>query len=304
MRGVLPRISIFKEKQVAMKIECVIVCQNYSDFLEHTIPENLNHVDRMVVVTHPDDKATQALCQKYSVDCIPTEVMHDRGDKFNKGRAIGLGLSHLKHDGWLLHIDADVLLPHRFRAMLDHAKLNEDYIYGADRLNCRGFDNWAENKHKVVPQHMWRYLVTPQNDFQLGARLLHQEHGYCPIGFFQLWHSKKRVTYPVVCGSAEHSDVLFAVQWPREKRALLPEFFVYHLESTAEFGANWNGRKSPPFKPSPKKVQAPQDMLEAFNSQISAMQRHPDLWKEFLKLLERLFHEHCHPKPYKPKGKA
>jgi hypothetical protein len=233
-----------------MKIECVIVCKDYSDFLAHTLPDNLQHLDRLVVVTHPDDKATQTLCNKFGVDCLKTEVFHDDGDKFNKGRAINLGLSHLRHDGWLLHIDADIALSHRFRDMLSRAKLNDQFIYGADRLNVPSYESWIANKPTTVPQHQWRFMVTPHEKFSLGSRLLHSEYGYCPIGYFQLWHSSLRRTYPVVNGSAEHGDVLFAVQWPRERRILLPELFVYHLESEqGQMGMNWNGRKTKPFGP-------------------------------------------------------
>lgn len=231
-----------------MKLEAVIICKDYSDFLAHTLPVATNTLDRVVVVTHPKDGKTKLLCAKYGVDVIETEVMHDDNDKFNKGRAINLGLSHLRHDGWLIHLDADIILPHRFREMLYHARLNEKCLYGADRLNCKNFENWDKNKGKTVPQHMWRFMVTPQWEFPLGSRLVHKEYGYCPIGFFQMWHSSVRRKYPIVCGSAEHSDVLFAVQWPRHERVLLPEFFVYHLESEgSKFGDNWKGRQTKPF---------------------------------------------------------
>lgn len=238
-----------------MKIECVITCVNYSDFLAHTLPDNLQHLDRIVVVTHPDDKGTQALCNRFGVDCIDTKIFHEDGDKFNKGRAINLGLSHLRHDDWILHLDADILLPHRFRRMLHHAQLDETNLYGADRLNCISYDHWMANKHKTVPQFAYRYLVTPNEEFSLGSRLLHKEYGYCPIGYFQMWHESANRIYPIMSGSAEHADVLFAVQWERSKRILMPEFFVYHLESEkAKMGTNWAGRKTkgfgpPPFKP-------------------------------------------------------
>lgn len=232
-----------------MKLECVIVCKDYSDFLSHTLPENIQHVDRMVVVTHPDDKNTQILCDKYGIDCIKTEVFHQDGDQFNKGRAINLGLSHLRHQDWLLHIDADIVLPHRFRDMLSRARLSTLNLYGMDRLNCVSHDHWVKNKHKTVPQFSWRYLVNAAEEFPLGARLIHCEYGYCPIGYFQLWHSSQHMKYPMVHGSAEHSDVLFAVQWNRDKRILLPECFVYHLESEkCAMGVNWKGRKTKPFE--------------------------------------------------------
>lgn len=229
-------------------IEAVVICYNYSDFLEVTLPHNLNCVDRLVVVTHPSDKHTQRLCDKYSVDCIKTEVFHDDNDRFNKGRAINLGLQNLRHDGWLLHIDADILLPPRFHHALHMAKLDKTKLYGCDRLNSKSYENWERYKHKTVPQHAWRFMVNPQEEFPLGSRLVHLEYGYCPIGYFQLWSSSVRRQYPIVCGSAEHSDVLFAVQWPRQDRILLPEFFVYHLESEeVKMGANWGGRKTKAF---------------------------------------------------------
>lgn len=231
-----------------MKLEAVVVCYNYSDFLEATLPNNICQVDRLVVVSHPSDKLTARLCDKYSVDCIKTDIFHDDNDKFNKGRAINLGLSNLRHDGWIMHLDADVLLPHRFRNALSMAKLDKNSLYGCDRLNSVTYENWEKHKNKTIPQHGWRFMVTPQKEFPVGSRLLHLEYGYCPIGYFQLFHSSARKQYPIVCGSAEHSDVLFAVQWPREKRVLLPEFFVYHLESEAvKMGANWDGRQTKPF---------------------------------------------------------
>lgn len=233
---------------MTLKIEVVIVCKNYSDFLSHTLPENIELVDRMVVVTSADDKGTQRLCAEYGVDCLETAIYQENGDAFNKGRMINLGLGHLRHDGWILHIDADILLPHKFKHMLMQAKLNTEFIYGADRQNTLSYDNFQEHRNKSIPEHKWRFMVQPNKEFPLGSRLVHQSHGYCPIGYFQLWHSSKRKSYPEICGSAEHSDCLFAIQWPRDRRALLPEFFVTHLESEiTPMGINWKGRKTKHF---------------------------------------------------------
>ena len=70
----------------------------------------------------------------------------------------------------------------------------------------------------------------------------------------QLWNPKGSGVnrYPILVeGDMEHTDVLFAIQWPRCKRHLLPEGFCIHLESSGEFGANWHGRKTPPFRGMP-----------------------------------------------------
>lgn len=231
-----------------MKLEAVIVCHNYADFLEHTLPENMQFFDRLVVVTGYSDKATQHLCSKFGVDCIQTDVMHDHGAKFNKGRAINLGLGHLLQQDWVLHLDADILLPHDFRKLLQHARLHKENLYGADRLNVSGYDHWHKHKHRRIPSHAHRYFIEPPKEFPIGARIVHFEHGYVPIGYFQLWHGTRR--YPINQGNAEHTDVLFACQWPRYQRILLPEVVVYHLMTgSGHMGENWDGRQSPPFCP-------------------------------------------------------
>lgn len=234
-----------------LKIEAVIVCKDYSDFLENTLPENMKYVDRLIVVTHPSDGKTQALCSKYSVDCVVTEVMHEDGDKFNKGRAINLGLGHMRGLGWMLHLDADILLPHNFRNMLQRSGLKENCLYGADRANVFGYDHFMNHKHKLNLHYAHRYFVEPPKEFPIGARIIHNEHGYTPIGYFQLWHRSSGKRYPIHQGNAEHTDVLFAAQWARQNRVLLPEVIVYHLDSElgpTPMGKNWNGRQTPLFQ--------------------------------------------------------
>lgn len=237
-----------------MRLEAVIVCVNYADFLEHTLPENLNHLDNIVIVTTPEDKATIALCNRLGVTVVDTKEFFIDGAKFNKSRAINLGLSHLRYKEWYVQMDADVLLPHRFRQMIDHAKLDQSCVYGADRVNVLGFEAFQEREAEIYgPQHTYKYLVNPPHSLSIGSRLIHNEYGYCPIGYFQLFHSSSGRKYPIHQGSAEHGDVLFSVQWERSKRILLPELFVYHLESErARMGINWDGRKTAPFKPKAK----------------------------------------------------
>jgi hypothetical protein len=99
-------------------------------------------------------------------------------------------------------------------------------------------------------QHRNHCLLSPP-PFPLGSRLvLREQGGYVPIGFFQLWHGRHGRRYPLRQGNAEHTDVLHALQWPRDKRRLLEEVFAVHLESEpSRMGANWSGRKTAPFGP-------------------------------------------------------
>lgn len=231
-----------------MKLEAVTVCHNYGDFLAETLPYNIQHFDHYTVVTHPDDKETIAVCNKFGVECVKTETMHTDNDAFNKGRAINLGLGHLRGLDWFLHLDADIVLPHNFRNLLHRSKLRHENIYGCDRLNVYGYEHWDRHKHKMVPHYEGRYFVEALKEFPLGARIIHDQEGYTPIGYFQLWSASQHKRYPMQQGLAEHSDVLFAAQWPRHQRVLLPEVLVYHLESNdgpIAMGANWKGRKTP-----------------------------------------------------------
>ena len=150
-----------------------------------------------------------------------------------------------------IHLDADIVLPDRLRTVLEKSRLDKRCVYGADRVNVRGYAEWERVKSDpaYARQFHHRYLINVPDGLPLGARLLHDEFGYCPIGFFQLWHSSARRRYPVNQGSAEHTDVFFSCQWPAANRRLLPTVICYHLESeNARWGANWNGRTTDGFE--------------------------------------------------------
>jgi hypothetical protein len=259
-----------------MTTECIIVCVDYADFLAQTLPHNMQHFDRVLVVTSFNDRATQSLCRRLSVECRPTDVMHQRGESFAKGRAIDYGLGYLRRADWLVQLDADIWLPPQTRNWLNWIPLDDDCIYGIDRVNCVGYGNWARFMAGDVGdasptsspaprglssramdrlQHRYHCMIQPPAigtlPFPLGTRIALREHGgYVPIGFFQLWHSRHERRYPLLQGSAEHTDVLHAIQWPAGKRRLIPEIIGIHLSSeSGPMGVNWSGRQSKRFGP-------------------------------------------------------
>ena len=232
------------------KLEAVTVCVGYADFLAATLPFNMQQFDRIIVVTSYDDKETQELCRRLSVEYRPTDVMYLDGDKFNKGRAVDFGLGFCRGDDWLCHIDADTWLPPMARFHLDKADLDLDSIYGCDRCLCPSYAAWQRFIGNV-PRHQHDYLCRVKAPpFPLADRISLPEHsGYIPIGFFQLWHGRHNRRYPQCHGTAERSDVLHPLQWPSSKRHLLGEIIAVHLESEpAELGTNWEGRKTKRFE--------------------------------------------------------
>jgi hypothetical protein len=118
-------------------------------------------------------------------------------------------------------------------------------------------------------QHRYHCMIQPPalagHNFPLGTRIALREHGgYVPIGFFQLWNARHERRYPLLQGSAEHTDVLHALQWAAGKRRLIPEIIGIHLSSEpGPMGANWSGRTSRRFGPSTEHAADPASYTSA-----------------------------------------
>jgi hypothetical protein len=232
------------------KLECVIVCDKYDDFLLKTLPTNKFLFDKIVIVTSPDDKKTQKVCEYLHVECVVTDRLESRWGRFRKGCGINDGLEKLDKDGFVVHMDADIYLPPQTRILLKNMNLDKQMIYGIDRFIVKGAEAWERFVSEPKLQHEDGAWVHP-NAFPLGTRVMHPHvGGYIPIGFFQLWHPLKSGIDKYLEGhtNAGREDAAFAGLWPRHKRAMLPEIIGYHLESNdSTIAANWNGRTTAPF---------------------------------------------------------
>jgi hypothetical protein len=165
-------------------LEIVTVCIDYADFLAETLPYNVQHCDRYVVITHPDDYKTRNVCKTHGVQCLLSKDANRHGHQFNKGRLIERALQHTSADGWRLHLDADIVLPARTRHYLKSAELEPDCIYGCDRLMVKSRGEWEKAKQSgVLTQHKWQSAMH-YPPLQLGTRWGNESTGYVPIGFF------------------------------------------------------------------------------------------------------------------------
>lgn len=239
-------------------IEAVSVCVGYGDFLREVAPYNRPLLDRWVVVTSPRDEETREVCRACSIECVLTEE-HGRDGPFSKGRMIDRGLATLGLFGWVLHIDADIALPADLHQVLDDAHLDEQNLYGADRLNVSGEAAWD----RVRARGLWARPIPwacdiGRKDTTPGRRIVNHTHGYTPIGYFQLWHGqgeawRHRPTtgYPRRHGTAARTDVQHALMWDRRRRVLIPELVVWHVSKGGHMGANWAGRTTPRFRTGP-----------------------------------------------------
>jgi len=238
--------------RIAVRLEAVTVSVDYGDLLAATLRHNCPLFDRMVVVSTPADEETQEVCHRHDVRCVLTdEVWMEHG--FAKGVGINRGLAALKLDGWVLHLDADVVLPPHSREVFDQVGLDESWIYGFDRHMVVGAREWARHLERALrrdPRWAWAVLADAH---PVGSRVARRrDGGWVPIGFAQLWNPRGSKIYRYVerrSPSNPNTDVAFARQWPRRRRGLIPEIFACHLSAEApRYGANWNGRTTARFK--------------------------------------------------------
>lgn len=229
----------------ALRLEAVTACVGFDDILDYTLEANHPHLDTMIVVTSHRDTRTQLVAKKHGAICVQTDLFTKNGRTTNIGAALNAGMARWQYNGWRMRLDADIALPDNFRRVLfNHTHLDRSTIYGADRVDVVG----AEALHALrrSPQAGWSFFVKPGG--VVSPRYVDTLRGYMPIGFFQLWHSSCEKPYPFSLGTAATDDVMFAEQWPRENRRLLPTVVCAHLCSRPPtLKENWEGRTSPRF---------------------------------------------------------
>ncbi len=227
------------------RLEGVVVCVRYGDYLSWSLPENIRLFDRLTVVTAPDDTLSQSIAERYGATVVTSERFRDGGAVFNKGRMLNDGLKALRLDDWLLVFDSDILLPKTLRMHLQNRQLRPDSLYYSIRLNAPETD--TEN-----------WLTSFESDPGLRASLSFDRPGAnrMPWGYFQLFHAPScppshtgEPLYSEQFPNAGDVDYEFQARWPAERKILLPEA-VIHLPHGSE-GANWSGRTSRRLQPRP-----------------------------------------------------
>lgn len=248
-----------------IEIHAVSVVIGYSDIFAECIPYNQGLFDSWTVVTTERDESTRELCRRHAIKTLLTDD-GKRGGEFNKGRMIERGLQQLPASGWRLHIDADIVLPFQLHRQLEAAHLDERCIYGCDRVMINSYEAFQKLKTSGWLAHDWNHRVNPPPGYNIGARWVHHQEGWAPIGFFSLWaasadewHGARTRPHPRAHGTACRTDVQMSLQFDRRQRVFLPELLVIHLDpEPSGLGANWSGRTTKPWGPAGKVATVPQ----------------------------------------------
>lgn len=237
-----------------MYLSTLTVCIGFEDYLLQTLPWNRGQCDRYFIVTDRASSPLRALARQHRLDLIETERVHEGGAAFNKGAAINAALGALGPEGWVLLLDADIVLPPHARSRMEEAG-DEEALHGCLRTMCPSYSAWMRYLDNAQQGFAWD-LEPPFRYQGSGRRLREDDHEapetrLLPLGFFQLFSMSSRclrlrAPYPEQSSNAGQSDLEFALEWPRT--AFIKGLRVVHLPSGPQVGANWNGRRSPPFE--------------------------------------------------------
>lgn len=101
------------------KIEAIIVCKNYSDYLAITLPQNHKYFDNVFVISEENDIETKRVCDENGAIFIPYDGFNKNGAMFNFGGSRGQGLKHIIYNSYICYLDSDILIKEDFRDKLN-----------------------------------------------------------------------------------------------------------------------------------------------------------------------------------------
>lgn len=248
-----------------MKLDGIVCCTNYDDYLSFTLKENIKHFDSFVVVTDEEDIATQSIIREEGAICVIRSSKEPFDANGTKGAAINEGLSRLKEPQWLIHMDADIILPDTFRQNLEASELSIDKLY------------WVERKQPEIEQQLVDYFSNKETiSSWAGTKPAGSPDRWSgPYGYFQLFHAKAKALEPFPTiypdeGTSQEwlllaekgvdfswsenkkvvancTDGVFNQRWDKNlKQKLDNRFTVLHLPHGPS-RVNWSGRKSARF---------------------------------------------------------
>jgi hypothetical protein len=207
---------------------CVVVCVGRAEHLALTLPNNLQQVDELIVVTTSTDTATQEVvrsCQGAKL-VISDRCFADH-HAFNKGRMINDGLRATARKDWVILTDADIYLNQGLRQWTQQHVLNPGVLYGTQRLHL---------SPNALPQSANAFIEPKATG--LNAQ---------PDGYFQLFNRRAlaiRDRGPAVMSeafcSAGSVDSWFLIRFSRQKQCVVPELIVAHIDHGDSIAANWN----------------------------------------------------------------
>lgn len=194
-----------------MRISALTVSVNYADLLANSIDRWLAGCEKLLIVTSPTDEDTLDLARSH--DCLvhATDAFYREGAAFNKGLAISEAVEAFDYlDDWQLLFDADMVPQANWRQIVEAAKPQPGFLYGATRQ--------LENGERF----------SDRNEIP---------------GYFQLFHASDTNAQrkPLLDTTWRHAggmDSEFHQRWPMNRKRWLDMTLIHQGEP----GMNWHGR--------------------------------------------------------------
>lgn len=212
----------------------VIVCVEYWDILQMTLPYNYHNFDKIIIVTSTQEEIPLWFHNKYDNDekitIFRSPDFYTNGAHFNKWLPLEQGLE-LAGVGWICILDADILIPQQ--NMLDGWK---DKLLDTSRLSYGKLYTPLRRMYpelRILPEYSW-------SDFPIHPNVNEWS------GYFQLFHTSDLVLGPrpwheINWKHAGGADTFFQAKWAPENK-IRPTWQVLHLGLE---GRNWCGRSTP-----------------------------------------------------------
>jgi len=201
----------------------VVVCEKETGKLIASMKCNRPLVNRVIVITSPDDEKTNKYCRDTGIECHATDALHRGGDSFNKGRALKEVQQKLHADtsninSVILLVDADICLPPNM------------------------WSAWpAEIKKNTLYSTVSRCMYPSPRAFTSGWPALQGQWLKKTLGMYQAYAwSKNAALYSDKFPTASLSDYKFVGHF-REVETL--PMYVSHMGISMDNGRDWSGYK-------------------------------------------------------------
>lgn len=219
-----------------MKIEAIIVCVNYSDFLKITLPLNLINFNHVVIITSLNDEKTKEYVKNLnnpSISLIETDVFTRNGAIFNKGAAINIAYSFLKYKDYICYLDSDIVIEDCFFDKFKQFNPNIEYFYGCPRRDFPQKNNWEDFVNGNVDKNKFiKYRGSGYGFFSV--------HNYKSNIFQKLLDYFNGYPYPFWFSNGAESDWVFRNYWG--ERIFCPklgDFPQCHLEKNQDYDTGY-----------------------------------------------------------------
>jgi hypothetical protein len=226
-------------------MDILTVCVDYADFLQVTLPEAMKY-GNVTVATSPHDIQTIELCNALGANVVITGAWYKDDAPFNKGAGMNAALEALKPQGWLLSMDADIVLTPQPAGATPVALLDTDCMYGARRRECEQMSRWERCLRQRDYFHLRMSPLPPVYGKKGKGRVWGSRPTSNPVGiqgYFQLWHYASHPFKMHEHRTAAKYDVELGLKFPDHRRMLVPwpNYTVLHLGIRK---TNWKGRKT------------------------------------------------------------